>query len=95
MTAHKPKRGPATTDAVDKDRRSRRKRMDREMPNTDDRREPDADLRGIGRQAKRQQAESRRQRDDVLRRAPRPNKGAPPGEKVQPPLLRGRNQDAG
>jgi hypothetical protein len=94
MTAHKPKRGPEATGAVDKDLRTRRTKMDRELPNTDDRRVVDADLRGSGRQAKRQQAEARQQRDDVLRRGSRPGKGAPPGDKVQPPALRGRNREA-
>jgi hypothetical protein len=69
--------------------------MNRELPNTDDRRVPDADLRGIGRQAKRQQAEAREQRDDVLRRGKRPGKGDPAGEQTSMPLLRSRNQDAG
>jgi hypothetical protein len=94
MTAHKPKRGPAATGAVDKDRRSRRTKMDREVPSTDDRSVPDADLRGSGRQARRQQTQAERQRDDVLRRGRRPSKGEPAGEQVQP-MLRGRNQDAG
>jgi hypothetical protein len=95
MTAHKPKRGPQATGAVDKDQRSPRTKMDRESPNTDDRRVPDADLRGGGRQAKRQQAEEQRQRDDVRRRGRRPGKGDPAGEQTSMPLLRGRNQDAG
>lgn len=43
------------TGAVDKDRRNKRNKMDREVKNTDDPSVPDSDLRGLGRQAIAQQ----------------------------------------
>jgi hypothetical protein len=95
MTAHKPKRDFPSTGAVDQDMRSRRKIMDRELPNTDDRAVADADLRGLGRQAKRQQEEAQQQRDHVLKRARRPGKGEPAGDQTSQQLLRGRRREAG
>jgi len=50
MSAHR-----KGTGAVDKDRRSKRTKMDREVKHTDDRSAPDSDLRGLGRQAIAQQ----------------------------------------
>jgi hypothetical protein len=95
MTAHKPKRGHRSTGAVDQDARSKRTKLDRELPHTDDPAVPDADVRGRGREAKRQQATEQRQRDDVVRRGRRAGKGEPAGEQTSMPLLRGRRQDAG
>jgi hypothetical protein len=64
MTAHHKKQpGERATGAVDRNRRSRKTKMNREMRNTDEPGISDSDLRGKGRQAVEQQEREPQTRD--------------------------------
>ena len=71
MTAHT--KGKHGTGPQDRDRRSKRNKLDREQPNTDAPDVADADLRGKGREAIAQQRRAREQLKDATRRRPQGN----------------------
>jgi hypothetical protein len=78
MTAHH--KGRDATGAVDKDRRGKATKMDRETNEAD----RGGDLRGLGRQEREQQQRADEQTEDVVRRGPRT------AESLIPEAQRGR-----